>query len=176
MADEGEAPRGRVIAEFSDYDQLINGLRLRAAELNVSGEALDARAGLASKYSQKLLGQQQVRRIGAVSMRPFFGALGVRCLIVEDTPAEQLRNSIEPRNGSYVRPSQTYVIVTNRKWARIQKLGQEARRAIWGKLTPQQRSNMMRALTLKRWRRLSKEERSELMRALVRKRWKKGAS
>ena len=168
---EGEAPR--VIGEFTDYNELITALRARAAELNLSGADADRLSGLPDRYAQKLLGPQQIRRLGATSLGPFLGALAVRCLIVEDKPAlERLRSRTKPRNGSYARPAHTYVIVTNRKWAQIQKLGHQARRAIWGELTPQQRSDMMRALTLKRWRRLSKKQRSELMRALVLKRWR----
>ena len=107
------------------------------------------------------------------SFAPILNGLGLKVQFIEDPQAtEALRNRLRPRNGSFVRPTHTYVIVTNRKWAQIQKLGHQARRAIWGELTPQQRSDMMRALTLKRWRRLSKKQRSELMRALVLKRWR----
>jgi hypothetical protein len=167
-----EAPL-RILGEFTDYNQMIAVLRQRAAQLNLSGEAIDAVSGLPARYAQKLLGPHQIRRLGATSLGPFLGALAVRCLIVEDKAAiERLRRRTTPRNGSYARPSQTYVIVTDRKWARIQKLGHAARRAVWGALTPQQRSDMMRALTLKRWRRLSKAQRSKLMRALVLKRWR----
>jgi hypothetical protein len=168
---EGVAPR--ILGEFSDYNELITALRARAAELNITGPELDRVSGLPDKYAQKLLGPTAIRRLGAVSLGPFLGALAVRGVLVEDKAAvERLRRRTKPRNGSYARPTQTYVIVTARKWARIQKLGHAARRAIWGELTPQQRSDMMRALTLKRWRRLSKKQRSKLMRALVRKRWR----
>jgi len=108
-----------------------------------------------------------------VSFQPILNGLGLKCQFVEDQEATQrLRNRLPPRNGSYARPAQTFVIVTDRKWARIQKLGHQARRAVWNTLTPQQRSDMMRALTLKRWRRLSKKQRSDFMRALVLKRWR----
>lgn len=168
---EGDEPR--VICEFSDYDQLINGLRRRAAELNLSGQTIDNLSGLTERYSQKLLGPQKVRKLNAISFGAFFGALAVRGVLLEDKAAvERLKSRLVPRNGSYARPSRTYVIVTDRKWARIQKLGSQARQAIWGEFTPQQRSNMMRALTLKRWRRLSKKQRSKLMRALALKRWR----
>ena len=40
---EGEGPR--VICEFSDYAELINGLRRRAAELNLSGADADRLSG-----------------------------------------------------------------------------------------------------------------------------------
>jgi hypothetical protein len=66
---EGDEPR--VIAEFSDYDQMITALRLRAAELNLSGETLDIVSGLPSRYSAKLLGPHQIRRLGATSLGPF---------------------------------------------------------------------------------------------------------
>jgi len=147
MADEG-APR--VIAEFSNYDEMINGLRLRANELNVSGEQLDAYSGLPPKYAQKLLGPNQIRRLGAISLGPFLGALCVKGQFVEDKAAvERLKTRITPRQSSYIRPTHTYVIVTNRKWAQIQKLGRQAR---WRRLSKKQRSEFMRALVLKRWR------------------------
>ena len=169
--DASDAPV--VVGEFSDYDQMMGALRQRAADLNLSGEIIDHISGLPTRYAQKFLGPHQIRRLGATSLGPFLGALAVRCLIVEDKAAlERLRRQATPRNGSYARPTQTYVIVTDRKWARIQKLGHQARRALWGELTPQQRSDKMRALVLKRWRRLSKKQRSELMRALVLKRWR----
>ena len=173
LADDASDAPPKVLGEFSDYDQMITALRARAAELNLSGETIDTISGLPSRYAQKLLGPHQIRKLGATSLGPFLGALAVRCLIVEDKAAlARLRRQATPRNGSYARPTQTYVIVTDRKWARIQKLGHQARRAVWGELTPQQRSDKMRALTLKRWRRLSKKQRSELMRALVLKRWR----
>jgi hypothetical protein len=173
VADDASDAPPRILGQFSDYNELITALRARAAELNLSGQECDRLSGLPDRYAQKLLGPQQIRRLGVTSLGPFLGALAVRCLIVEDKAAlERLRRRTTPRNGSYARPAQTYVIVTDRKWARIQKLGQAARRAIWDKLPPQQRSDMMRALTLKRWRRLSKKQRSEIMRALVLKRWR----
>jgi hypothetical protein len=149
MSAEGDE-RPRVICEFSDYDELINGLRLRAAELNLSGADADRLSGLPERYAQKLLGPNQIRRLGAISLGPFLGALGVRGQLVEDkTAVERLKTRITPKRSSYVRPSHTYVIVTNRKWAQIQKLGRQAR---WRRLSKKQRSEFMRALVLKRWR------------------------
>ena len=165
--------RPRVIGEFSDYDELISALRARAAELNLSGESIDAVSGLASRYAQKLLGPQQIRRLGPTSLGPFLGALAVRCLIVEDKAAlAKLRSrTITPRNGAYVRPTYTHVIITDRKWRQIQKLGSKARRAVWHKLTPQQRSEVMRVLALKRMAKLTPKQRSKLAKKLVAARW-----
>jgi hypothetical protein len=161
---------GDVFATWSDYNEMINSLRLRAADLNLSGADADRISGLPERYAQKLLGPGQVRRLGACSLGPFLGALCLKGQFVVDEEAERrLKNRVRARNVSYARPTQTYVTVTNRKWSKIQKLGNLAR---WSGVPPQQRSDMMRALTLKRWRRLSKKQRSELMRALVLKRWR----
>jgi hypothetical protein len=52
MADQ----QPRIIAEFSNYDELINALRLRAAELKLSGEQIDRVSGLADRYAQEAPG------------------------------------------------------------------------------------------------------------------------
>jgi hypothetical protein len=100
---EGDEPR--VICEFSDYAELLHGLRLRAAELNLSGETIDGVSGLPARYTQKLLGPQQIRRLGATSFGPFLGALAVRGVLVEDKAAvERLRSQTTPRKAQYARP------------------------------------------------------------------------
>jgi hypothetical protein len=133
-----------VIAEFSNYDELISALRQRAADLSLSGETMDAISGLPSRYSAKLLGPNRVRRLGAISLGPFLGALAVRCLIVEDKAAlERLRRQTTPRNGSYARVTHTLRVVTDRQWHQIQKLGRIAR---WKKLSKAERSEIMRAV------------------------------
>ena len=171
MSAADEPPR--VIATFGSYAEMLQAIRERVIELQIHGERFDDYAGLPTGYLSKLAGKRPQRRLGMVSFQPVLSGLGLKCQFIEDQAAtERLRNHLAPRNGSYARPTQTYVIVTNRKWAQIQKLGHQARRAVWDKLPPQQRSDMMRALTLKRWRRLSKKQRSELMRALVLKRWR----
>jgi hypothetical protein len=145
---EGDAPK--VIGEFSDYNGMIAALRARAAELNLSGETIDAVSGLPSRYSAKLLGPHQLRRIGATSLGPFLGALAVRCLIIEDKAAlERLRRQARPRNGSFVRATCTLLIVTDKRWRRLQKLGGKAR---WNGIPKAQRSQIMRAVRAARER------------------------
>jgi hypothetical protein len=170
MAQGDEAPR--IVVEFVEYPDFMQAVRNRVAELEIHGTRFDTLAGWAEGYLSKLTCKRPVRRVGLQSMGPLLSAMGVKLQMVEDPAGTARLRRLRPRNGSYARPSQTYVIVTNRKWAQIQKLGHQARRAVWDKLPPQQRSDMMRALTLKRWRRLSKKQRSELMRALVLKRWR----
>jgi hypothetical protein len=153
---EGDEPR--VLGEFSNYDELIGALRHRAAELNLSGETIDAVSGLTSKYSQKLLGPAQVRRLGATSLGAFFGALAVRALLIEDkAAAARIRSQTTPRNQSYVRDGMragsVHLMLTDRFMRKIRKKGGENSRKYLGK-------------------RLIKQ----LARKAAAARWKKGAS
>jgi hypothetical protein len=134
---------GRVICEFSDYNELINGLRQRAAELNLSGETVDAVSGLPARYTQKLLGPQQIRRLGATSFGPFLGALAVRGVLVEDRSAlERLRSQTTPRKAQYARPGMragsVQIFLTSRFMQNIRKKGgQNSRKYLPRKLVKQ---------------------------------------
>jgi len=117
-----------VLAEFSNYDELINALRTRAAELNLYGEQIDRHSGLPERYTQKLLGPNQIRRLGVSSLGPFLGALAVRGLLIEDRAAvEKLRRQTTPRNLSYVRAAPRTIIFTLRFFKRIGRKGAQAR-------------------------------------------------
>ena len=142
-----EAPR--VIAEFSNYDELINALRIRAAELNLSGEQVDCYSGLPARYTQKLLGPNQIRRLGAISLGPFLGALGVRAWLVEDKAAvARLRGQTTPRNSSYVRSAPS-IVLTVRFFKKIGRLGAQAR---LDNSTKAQRREWARHAAIARWR------------------------
>jgi len=126
MSTEGDAPR--VIGEFSNYDELITALRIRAAELNLSGQECDRVSGLPDRYCQKLLGPHQIRRLGAISLGPLFGALAVRALLVEDKAAvERLRSQTTPRQAQYARPGMragsVQISLTDRFMQKIRKKG-----------------------------------------------------
>jgi hypothetical protein len=148
MADDAsDAPR--VLGEFSDYDQMITVLRQRAADLNLSGETIDAVSGLPSRYAAKLLGPQMIRRLGATSLGPFFGALAVRGVLLEDRAAlARLRSRTRPRNQSYVRSAPS-IVFTVRFFQRIGKKGAQAR---IDNSTAEQRRKWARHAAIARWR------------------------
>ena len=128
----------RRIGEFTNYDELIGALRQRAAELNLSGETIDAVSGLPSRYAQKLLGPGQIRRLGACSFGAFFGALAVRGVLVEDAAAvARIRRQTTPRNNSYVRngmrAGSVQILLTDRFMRKIRKKGGENSRKYLGK-------------------------------------------
>jgi hypothetical protein len=135
MAEDAEP---KVIGEFVDYDGLLSVLRQRAADLNLSGEQVDLLSGLPSRYTQKLIGTHPIRRLGAISLGPFLGALAVRCLIVEDRAAlDKLKRQTVPRQAQYARPGMragsVHVLLTGRFMAQIRKKGGENSRKYMGK-------------------------------------------
>ena len=70
-----------------DYSELIGALRDRAAELQLSREALGEIAGLPDRYMGHLLASAPRKIFGPVSMGPTLQTLGLRLLLVEDTAA-----------------------------------------------------------------------------------------
>jgi hypothetical protein len=142
---------GRIIAEFTDYDGMLNAVRTRVEELQINGERFDEFAGLPRGYLSKLIGVHPIRRISMVSMGPLFDALGIRCVIIEDpATTARLKRRLKPRNNSYHRTSYTMRTVTDRQWRKIQKLGRKAR---WRKLSKRERAEVMRAVSLARFAR-----------------------
>ena len=135
----------RALAEFADYDGMLNAVRSRVNELAINGERFDEFAGLPRGYLSKLIGVKPVRRISMVSLGPLFSALGIYCVIYEDPNATaRLQKRLRPRNGSYARRAALYVrATTSREWRQIQKLGRQAR---WQKLSKKQRSQIMRVV------------------------------
>ena len=133
---------GRVIAQFTDYPGMLTAIRTRVNELAINGERFDEFAGLPRGYLSKLVGANPIRSIGRTSMGPVFGALGIRCIIVEDEAATaRLKSRLQPRNNSFSRVTCTSLIITNRQWRKIQKIGRQTR---WKRLTKTQRSEIMR--------------------------------
>jgi hypothetical protein len=68
--------------------------------LNVSGATLDDVGGLCERYSSKILGPAKTKRLGAMSMAPFLGALGLALIVVEDEEAlARLAHRLDKRHS-----------------------------------------------------------------------------
>jgi hypothetical protein len=79
---------------FSDYRTLIDTLRARAGELDISRAELDRLAGLPAGYSGKLLGRvencvkpKNKKRAWPIGLEAMLGALGLRIVVIEDEAA-----------------------------------------------------------------------------------------
>lgn len=148
-----ESEQPRVIAEFVDYTEMLDALRQRVTELQINGEAFDEYSGLPRGYLSKLAGPRPVRRLGMTSFGPVISALGLRCIFVEDEEAtKRLKTRVPSAKSGLIRPTRSYFTMTDRKWARIAKLGAAARKKQWQKVPKKVRVEMMRELVRKRWR------------------------
>jgi hypothetical protein len=65
-------------------DDLVEAIRARRDELNISHETIDHLAGFQGGYASKLLSPVPIRRLGRMSMPAVLGALGVALVLVED--------------------------------------------------------------------------------------------
>jgi hypothetical protein len=66
------------------YDDLIEVLRARANELELSRESIDTICGLPSGLAGKILGLKSIRRLGMDSLGPILETLGLKLLAVPD--------------------------------------------------------------------------------------------
>jgi hypothetical protein len=72
---------------IGNYDDLIDAIRTRVAELCISRNELDHLAGIANGHSGKLLGPGRIKRFGRITLGPTLGAIGCKLILVEDPAA-----------------------------------------------------------------------------------------
>jgi hypothetical protein len=91
---------------IGDYNEYVDAIRERAAELGMSRLERDLQAGLASGHSGKLLGAKHVKKFGFVSLGLVLGAIGCKLILVEDsTQTAKILARREPRQEKMVRQS-----------------------------------------------------------------------
>jgi hypothetical protein len=81
-------------APIRDMAGLVEAIRRRKDELNISNETIDAIAGFQSGYAGKVLAPKPIRHVGYMSLGLILGALGVGLQVVED---EEIRVKVEGR-------------------------------------------------------------------------------
>ena len=86
MADDGDEPP-RVLATFDSYAGMLEAIRARVNELQITGTALDQYIGLPFGYYSKPAGVRPIRRLGLTSLTPVLNGLGLKCQFVEDSRA-----------------------------------------------------------------------------------------
>jgi hypothetical protein len=72
------------LAIIEDYADLVIALRARQNELGISHEVLSEMAGVAERYSSKLLSLKGCRRFGMASLGPLLGGPAVKLVVVVD--------------------------------------------------------------------------------------------
>jgi hypothetical protein len=136
------AERELAVVDFQNgYAGLVDAMRARAQERRIALSSADfaAVSGLPSYYGNKLLAANPVRRIGAISLGPLLGALGIRLLVVEDPIAVQRFTSRLPVRNEYCVHGGTMMQwrISERAFRALQAKGRKSR---WAGLTAEQRS------------------------------------
>lgn len=75
-------------AAIRDMPGLVDALRKRRDELNISHETIDSIAGLQAGYCSKLLAPRPIKNLGPMSLEAMLGALGLAIVVVEDEDAK----------------------------------------------------------------------------------------
>jgi hypothetical protein len=91
-------------AKIRTHRQLVDALRARRLDLDISFSLLDDISGLHSGYSAKVLAAEESRSnhpklLGGMSLEAILGALGLRLRLEEDPEAlEQIKPRLIPRH------------------------------------------------------------------------------
>jgi hypothetical protein len=154
-----DATTCRHLAVVSDYRGLIEALRARAEELEVSRRTLDEIGGLSDGQAAAILAN--FAGMGPVSLGLILGALGLQLAVIEDQEATaRLRRRIDGglrRIGKMVRPSHS--IQARKKTVRYSFLTDPISQRVKGKrrmalLTKAQRRAFGRRGNIVRWARV----------------------
>ena len=159
LAGMNDATTCRHLAVVSDYRGLIEALRARAEELEVSRRTLDELGGLSDGQAAAILAN--FAGMGPVSLGLILGALGLQLAVIEDQEATaRLRRRIDGglrRIGKMVRPSHS--IQARKKTVRYSFLTDPISQRVKGKrrmalLTKAQRRAFGRRGNIVRWARV----------------------
>jgi hypothetical protein len=88
----------RALAVARDYDELLAAIRARRDALKVPHLVIDDVAGLQTGYASKLLADPPIRNLGAVTLGPLLGTLGLAIALVHDGAAlVKVEDRLTPR-------------------------------------------------------------------------------
>jgi len=139
------APREAVIVH--DYASLMQALRERRDELDLSYATIDDIAGLPGNYTSKLMTFPPMRSLGKLSLGLILGALGLKLAVLEDEEALRKvcgRFTKRRRTSQHARENMR---AGDSAWGR----GMQAK---WmSQISPRQRSALARKAARARWAR-----------------------
>jgi hypothetical protein len=136
----------RAFAVVRDYDGLLAAIRARRDELKVAHLVIDDVAGLQTGYTSKLLSDPPIRNLGAMSLGPLLGTLGLALAIVHDGEAlRRVQGRLTPRRHAHKRADRSHTWFTSKN-AREMALKRAA------KMSEKQRSASASRAAKARWR------------------------
>lgn len=150
----------RQIAVVREYSELVDALRARALELNVSRSEIDAVSGLQSGYAAKLLAPVPIRNIGPMSFGPLLQALGLSLIVVEDQGSKERFVDRMPNRRHRMPSFGEHDIIEYRKTRRaLRKAGRLGAKKRNENLSEKRRQKLARNAARSRWRRIRETQR-----------------
>jgi hypothetical protein len=138
---------GEALAIVTNYEQLLQAIRARRDALGITHHTIDAVSGVADGYASKLLCDPPLKSLGAVSLGPVLGALGLRLIVTEDPDGfRRVRPMLTPRKRPRRLPTIAGIpwLITNLTARNMNKLRQQ-------KLSAARRKQLARRAAKARW-------------------------
>jgi hypothetical protein len=157
-----------VFGEVRSYDDLHAILREVAVKRKLTRNGLDVIAGLASGHSSKLLAPVPIKRMGPSTLEPMLGALGVKLIVVSD-PDALTRFAARVADNAADKPvkecepaipSKFVKAVLERVRAKQRKIARRGGYARAASMSPERRSQVARRAAKALWRKLTPEQRA----------------
>jgi hypothetical protein len=140
-----------ILAVARSLDDVREAVRLRCAQLGITRNELDERAGLTEGHAGKLLSLRGVKHLGRVSLGRVMAATDLVLIVaVDGEPVEQIEQAIADRHIASI--SQANNKAPHWRSGKGSTWGRRmaARRAL--KLTAEQRSEIARKAAQARWK------------------------
>jgi hypothetical protein len=134
-APDGASPREPALGviDFENgYAGLVSIFRQRAFDqkIAISGASVAETSGLCSNYVAKLLQPNPTKRIGAISLGPLLGVLGLKLVVAPDPKAvAKFGSRLEKSRVEFVHTDALQVTLTRRFLRRIGAIGGKNSRA-----------------------------------------------
>jgi hypothetical protein len=150
----------KMLAFADSYDSLIEALRTRKAQLELSDSMVDVIGGLTRGHTEKILGPSRTKKLSPMTMDVLLATLAVKICIVEDVDAAKIMEGRwEQRVANHVRT------VAGRVSKRIVE---QAKPHLYRQLQLKSSAAKMKCFTA--------EHRSRIARKAAKSRWKKRKS
>jgi hypothetical protein len=151
MTDIATAAPATAPVLIGNEEELLDAIRARLNELQITYDTLDAVAALPERYTSKLLCRPPIKHAGAVTLWSILGTLGFKISLVASDVPTYMRERLTPREHAPQPVGKRRLTVSfTRAWMRkIGSKGGKARGAIASKKRRLSRINRRNAL--KRW-------------------------
>lgn len=144
------------LGSAQSYDELIEALRARKAQLELSDSMVDLIGGLTRGHTEKILGPSRTKKLSPMTIDVLLATLAVKICLIEDVEAAKvMEGRWEERVANHVRSTANRAsqrIVAQAKPHIFRDLGKKSAPARMRCLTAEHRSRIARKAAKSRWK------------------------